>query len=67
MNSKSLSYLVLSDIHLGHRRNKTEFIIHNLREYFKDYNVELNYVQVRKQSDEQLNNNYRFNEKSLSY
>lgn len=32
------------------------------REYFKNYNVELNYAQVRKQSDEQLNNNYRFNE-----
>ena len=41
MNSKSLSYLVLSDIHLGHRRNKTEFIIHNLREYFKDYHTQI--------------------------
>ena len=41
MNSKSLSYLVLSDIHLGHRHNKTEFIIHNLREFFKDYHTQI--------------------------
>ena len=37
MNSKELTYLVLSDIHLGHKRNRTEDIVHNLREYIKDY------------------------------
>lgn len=36
MKSK-IKYLVLSDIHLGHSINKTEYIVNNLREYFLDY------------------------------
>ena len=31
-----ISYLVLSDIHLGHNINTTENIINNLQLYFKD-------------------------------
>ncbi len=30
-------FLVLSDIHLGHNKTPTEFITHNLRIWFKDY------------------------------
>lgn len=30
-------YIVLSDIHLGHRRNKTDDIIGNLNQWFNDY------------------------------
>lgn len=35
MNKDKISYLVLSDIHLGHNINKTEYIVTNLRTYFK--------------------------------
>lgn len=38
MIKRTLSYIVLSDIHLGHQRNKTANIIKNLREFFKQYN-----------------------------
>ena len=36
MKKNKISYLVLSDIHLGHNINKTEYIINNLQTYFKD-------------------------------
>lgn len=36
-----LKYLVLSDIHLGHNINKTEYIINNLVNYFNKYSKEL--------------------------
>ena len=36
MDVRSLKYLVLSDIHLGHKVNKTENIIINLDLYFKE-------------------------------
>ena len=32
-----INYLVLSDIHLGHDKNKTETIVEHLVEYFKEY------------------------------
>jgi len=35
MNKKKISYVVLSDIHLGHDNNKTDNIVNNLRYYFK--------------------------------
>lgn len=46
MNIPELNYFVLSDIHLGHKRNKTENIVHNLREYFKDYHKQLSKVKI---------------------
>ena len=36
MKKNKISYLVLSDIHLGHNINKTENIINNLQMYFKE-------------------------------
>lgn len=36
MKKSKISYLVLSDIHLGHNINTTENIINNLQLYFKD-------------------------------
>ncbi len=42
-------------------------IFSTMREYFVNWQIEINYMQVRNIPDEQLNNNYRFNEKSLSY
>lgn len=36
MNKDKISYLTLSDIHLGHNLNRTDNIISNLRQYFKD-------------------------------
>lgn len=36
MKKNKISYLVLSDIHLGHNINKTENIINNLQIYFKE-------------------------------
>ena len=46
MNIPELNYFVLSDIHLGHKRNKKENIVHNLREYFKDYHKQLSKVKI---------------------
>ena len=40
MQSK-ISYLVLSDIHLGHSKNKTNNIINNLNHFFKTYHKEI--------------------------
>lgn len=34
MSKKDISYLVLSDIHFGHKKNTTEEIINNLNVYF---------------------------------
>lgn len=36
MNKDKISYLTLSDIHLGHNLNRTDNIVSNLRQYFKD-------------------------------
>ena len=33
MNKQLIKYLVISDIHLGHNINKTEYIVNNLRDY----------------------------------
>jgi DNA repair exonuclease SbcCD nuclease subunit len=38
MRKKHISYLVLSDIHLGHKNNKTEDIVNNLNHYFAKHN-----------------------------
>lgn len=38
MLSKTVKYLVLNDIHLGHRKNKTEVIVNHLDKYFLDNN-----------------------------
>jgi len=35
VNCSSVRYLVLSDIHLGHSRTKTDYIINNLEELFR--------------------------------
>jgi hypothetical protein len=37
MINRPLSYIVISDVHLGHRRNKTRDIIHNLDLFFQNY------------------------------
>lgn len=34
-------FLVLSDIHLGHDKNKTEDIVHNLKRFFKVYKTDI--------------------------
>lgn len=34
MNKNNIKYLVLSDIHLGHSINRTEYIINNLNKFF---------------------------------
>lgn len=40
MNKRKISYLAISDLHLGHTHTTTEFIVHNLRRYFvKHHNV----------------------------
>lgn len=45
MNKQLIKYLVISDIHLGHNINKTEYIVNNLRDYifknkkFKDLDI----------------------------
>ena len=36
MKKNKIKYLVLSDIHLGHNINKTEYIVNNLQIFFKD-------------------------------
>lgn len=41
--------------------------ISTTREYSVNCKMELKCMQVREMPDEQLNSNYRFNEKSLSY
>ena len=41
MNQPKIKYLVLSDIHLGHPRNKTYEILRNLNSFFLDYNKEI--------------------------
>lgn len=38
MKQAKINYLVISDIHLGHHVNKTEFITNNLRAFFLKYN-----------------------------
>lgn len=35
MKKEKIKYLTLSDIHLGHSINKTEYIINNLKDYFR--------------------------------
>jgi len=35
------SYLLLSDIHLGHNRTTTDFIVDNLRKFFKKYDKDI--------------------------
>lgn len=42
MNKESIRYLVISDIHLGHSRNKTENIIDALNAFFEDFTTDLN-------------------------
>ena len=37
----NLKALVLSDIHLGHKTNKTEDIVYNLRRFFKIYHTDI--------------------------
>ncbi len=37
MKSSTIKYIVISDIHLGHRNNKTEDIIKNLKVFFNNY------------------------------
>jgi len=39
MITKDLKYLVLSDIHFGHRKVKTSEIISNLTKYFDDFSI----------------------------
>ena len=45
MNKQLIKYLVISDIHLGHNINRTEYIVNNLRDYifknkkFKDLDI----------------------------
>jgi DNA repair exonuclease SbcCD nuclease subunit len=41
MNKETIRYLVLSDVHLGHPRNKTENIIHALDTFRENLNPEL--------------------------
>lgn len=41
------SYLVISDIHLGHPRNKTQEIISNLDAFFDDYTARSQFVHVK--------------------
>lgn len=41
MNQPSIKYLVLSDIHLGHPRNKTFEILRNLKTFFLEYHKEI--------------------------
>ena len=36
-----IQYLVLSDIHLGHTKNKTDNIIKNLNHFFKAYHKDI--------------------------
>jgi len=38
LNKSKVSYLVLSDIHLGHSRTKTEYIVNSLHNYFATNN-----------------------------
>lgn len=38
LNKESISYLVLSDVHLGHKKNTTTEIIENLNIYFEHFN-----------------------------
>lgn len=42
MNKESIRYLVLSDIHLGHPRNKTENIIDALDAFFENFTIDFN-------------------------
>lgn len=41
-----INYLVLSDIHLGHKRNKTIDIINNLNAYFSHYTSESQFTSL---------------------
>lgn len=43
---KDISYLVVSDIHLGHGRNKTCDIVANLDHYFDDYTSKSQFTQL---------------------
>ena len=41
-----IRYLVISDIHLGNRRNKTTEILHNLNVYFDHYNSSSQFTEM---------------------
>ena len=41
-----IKYLLLSDIHLGHNRTNTEFIVDNLKYFFKKYHKEIIKVDI---------------------
>ena len=46
MTKEKIKYLVLSDIHLGHSRNKTKNIIRNLNSFLIDYKQELKNLDI---------------------
>lgn len=46
MNNKKFKYLVLSDIHFGSGKNKTQDIVDHLHKYFKEYNDILSKVDM---------------------
>lgn len=46
MIKEEIKYLVLSDIHLGHSRNKTKTIIRNLNSYLAEYHDEIKTVDI---------------------
>ena len=41
-----ISYLCISDIHLGHKSNKTEYIVDNLHSYFQEYDKLISKVDI---------------------
>lgn len=43
---KDVKYLVISDIHLGHKKTKTEFIINNLNDYFDGFTNKSKFVNL---------------------
>lgn len=58
---------MLSPIFSQRPQENMFLVISTMREYSVNWKIEINYIQVRNIPDEQLNNNYRFDEKSLSY
>lgn len=44
---KSFDYLVLSDVHLGHRKTSTKFILKNLYELFQDFSPRSRFRNVK--------------------
>ena len=46
MKKKEISYLEISDIHLGHHKNKTEEIVANLTEFFSDFKSESSFTKL---------------------